>query len=161
MMTTSKKNNNNLTVYEAVKFLKDFLQEKGEKMQTSIPATGTGCVEVGYLMSACWLMRTDVMREIGLFDERIFYAPEDADYCIRCWKIGYKVVYCYDAEIIHLWQRISRQKLVSKHNIEQLKGLTYLLKKHHYVFSTQKLWDSFYQAVDDRVKQLGEEDNKL
>ena len=132
-------------------------REKGEKMQTSIPMDGSGCVEVGYLMSACWLMRTDVMREIGLLDEKIFYAPEDVDYCIRSWKAGYRVMYCYDAEIVHLWQRISRQKLVSRHNFEQLKGLGYLFRKYHYAFSTEKLWESFDQAVSEREKlQRGE-----
>ena len=133
------------------------LRQKGEKMQTAIPKNGSDCVEVGYLMSACWLMRTEIVREIGYLDEKIFYSPEDVDYCIRCWQAGYKVVYCYEAEIIHLWQRISRQKLFSRHNFEQLKGLRYLFIKYHYAFRTKKLWKSFEQAVSKREKlQRGE-----
>ena len=133
------------------------LQIMGEKMQANIPKEGTGCVEVGYLMSACWLMRKEVQEEIGYLDERIFYSPEDLDYCIRCWKAGYRVVYCYNAEIVHLWQRISRQKMISRHNFDQLKGLGYLFRKYHYAFSTKRLWASFDQAVSEREKlQRGE-----
>lgn len=114
------------------------LSRLGEKMQGMIPEEGSGCVQVGYLMSACWLMRTAVVREIGLLDERIFYAPEDVDYCIRCWKKGYQVIYCYDADILHHWQRLSRKKLLSKHNYEHIKGLVYLFRKHRYLFRSKQ-----------------------
>lgn len=130
------------------------LQEKGIQMQASIPLEGNGCVEVGYLMSACWLVRTEVVEEIGLLDEDIFYAPEDLEYCIRCWKAGYKVMYCYDAEIVHLWQRISRQKLFSKHNWEHIRGLIHVFLKYRYWFRTKKLWVSFHDAVARREKRL-------
>lgn len=116
------------------------LSDLGEKMQGMIPEAGTGCIDVGYLMSACWVMRTSVMQEIGLLDEKIFYAPEDVDYCIRCWKKGYRVMYCYDAEILHHWQRLSRKKLLSKHNYEHIKGLVYLFRKHRYLFSNKKFF---------------------
>ncbi len=111
------------------------LAEIGERMQGIIPAEGSGSVSVGYLMSACWFMRTEVMQHIGLLDEKIFYAPEDVDYCIRCWKAGYSVKYCYDADILHHWQRLSRKKLLSKHNYEHIKGLIYLFIKHRYLFN--------------------------
>lgn len=85
---------------------------------------------VGYLMSACWLMKWESFEKIGYLDEKIFYAPEDVEYCARCWKAGLKVVYCKEVSIIHEWQRISRKKLFSKHNFEHIKGLFYLNRKH-------------------------------
>ena len=115
------------------------LHEMGTRMEVSIPDEGTGCVPVGYLLSACWMMRKELPAEIGPLDERIFYAPEDVDYCIRCQKAGYSVQYCYDAEIIHEWQRLSRKKLFSKHNYEHIKGLAYLFWKHRYAFRTSGL----------------------
>lgn len=119
------------------------LREKGVRMEGSISDDGHGCVSVGYLMSACWMMRKELPPEIGLLDEKIFYAPEDVDYCIRCQKAGYSVQYCYDVEIIHEWQRLSRKKLFSKHNFEHIKGLAYLFRKHGYMVSTAKLEREF------------------
>lgn len=114
------------------------LQAKGTAQETTIPEDGTGSVDVGYLMSACWMMRSDLFAQVGLLDEKIFYAPEDVDFCIRVWKAGMRVQYCYDADILHHWQRLSRKKLFSKHNFEHLKGLVYLFWKHKYLFHSQK-----------------------
>lgn len=110
------------------------LQEKGTAQEASIPEEGTGSIDVGYLMSACWMMRSDLFTQIGMLDEKIFYAPEDVDFCIRVWKAGMRVQYCYDADILHHWQRLSRKKLFSKHNFEHMKGLAYLFCKHKYLF---------------------------
>lgn len=114
------------------------LQAKGTAQETTIPEDGTGSVDVGYLMSACWMMRSDLFAQVGLLDEKIFYAPEDVDFCIRVRKAGMRVQYCYDADILHHWQRLSRKKLFSKHNYEHLKGLVYLFWKHKYLFHSPK-----------------------
>lgn len=119
------------------------LRVYGESLEKIIPEQGTGIRSVGYLMSACWIARRSVVDVIGPLDERIFYAPEDLEYCIRCWKAGYKVVYCYDADILHHWQRLSKKKLISKHNYEHIKGLAHVFVKYHYLFSTKQLWSSF------------------
>ena len=115
------------------------LQAKGTAQEATIPEDGTGSVDVGYLMSACWMMRSDLFAQVGLLDEKIFYAPEDVDFCIRVWKAGMRVQYCYDADILHHWQRLSRKKLFSKHNFEHMKGLVYLFWKHKYLFHTTKI----------------------
>lgn len=131
------------------------LRKKGECMETSVPEQGAGCVPVGYLLSACWMMRKTLPAEIGLLDEKIFYAPEDVEYCIRCQKAGYSIQYCYDAEIIHEWQRISRKKLFSKHNFEHIKGLVHLFWKHGYLFSTKGLERQFAeQQIQKREEDI-------
>ncbi len=127
------------------------VKEYGERREKIIPAQGTGVRSVGYLMSACWVVRRTVIDEIGPLDEKIFYAPEDLEYCIRCWKAGYKVAYCYDADILHHWQRLSRKKLISRHNYEHIKGLIHVFLKYKYCFSAGKLWRSI-------EKQLGPEE---
>lgn len=116
-----------------------FLREKGQTMESSVRVEGSGTSEVGYLMSACWMMRKGIFKTVGLLDEKIFYAPEDAEFCIRCHKAGYTVKYCRDAEIMHEWQRLSRKKLFSKHNFEHIKGLAYMFAKHKYMFSTDNI----------------------
>ena len=120
------------------------LQTKGEEMEIQKPPTPDAIsYPVDYLMSACWLIRPDTLKKAGLLDEKIFYAPEDAEYCIRVWKSGYQVAFCPEAQIIHEWQRLSKKKFISRMNWEHIKGLAYMFKKHHYLFKAQKLKKSF------------------
>lgn len=127
------------------------LNKKGQAMETSVRTDGEGTVEVGYLLSACWVMRKDIFNTVGLLDEKIFYAPEDVEFCIRCHKAGYTIKYCRDAEIIHEWQRLSRKKLFSKHNFEHIKGLAYMFWKHKYLLSSEKI-EKIYEKNRKSVK---------
>ena len=94
---------------------------------------------VGYLMSACWLITKEAFLNIGYLDEKLFYAPEDIEYCMRAWSKGYYVAYLKTSNITHLWQRLSRKKIFSKHNWEHLKGLLYFSLKYHLFFSAKKI----------------------
>lgn len=109
------------------------LRHKGEQMEM-IPKEHE-ITDVGYLMSACWMMPAILIEKIGLLDENIFYAPEDVEYCLRAWKRGYRVCYYQDALIVHAWQRLSRKKLFSRHNWEHIKGLLYLFRKYNCYFN--------------------------
>ena len=93
-----------------------------------------GLQDVGYLLSACWLMPYYTLGVVGYLDEKIFYAPEDVDWCLRCHDVGLRVVRCHDAQIIHEYQRLSHKKLLSKMNYEHMKGLAYYFVKHGYLF---------------------------
>lgn len=104
------------------------LRRKGEQMEI-IPKE-QDVTNVGYLMSACWMFSAKLVEQIGFLDERIFYAPEDVEYCMRAWKNGYRVCYDKNATIIHAWQRLSRKKLFSKLNWEHIKGLLYLFHQY-------------------------------
>ncbi len=58
--------------------------------------------DVDYCSGAFLLTPSALFHELGGFDER--FAPayyEEADYCVRLWKRGYRVVYDPDAAIIH------------------------------------------------------------
>ncbi len=89
---------------------------------------------VDYAISAFWLIKREVVQEVGLLDENIFYAPEDVDYCLRIWKKGYKIVYVPGACSIHNAQEISRGFKLNKAMIEHVKGLLYFFNKHKYIF---------------------------
>ena len=84
-------------------------------------------------------MKTSLLCEVGMLDENIFYAPEDVDYCVRVWEAGYRVVRCWNANIIHEYQRISKKKLLSKMNLEHVKGLIYYFIKHGYFFKQKNV----------------------
>jgi len=55
--------------------------------------------EVDYAISAMWVLKYQVFKKVGFFDEKIFYAPEDVDYCLRVWMAGYKIYYYTDVSI--------------------------------------------------------------
>lgn len=93
-----------------------------------------GLQDVGYLLSACWLMPVSSIERVGLLDEAIFYAPEDVDWCLRCHVAGLRVCFCPEAHITHEYQRLSHKRLISKTNLEHLKGLFHYFRKHGYLF---------------------------
>lgn len=125
-------------------------QERGRVREEPDTPIKSGLQDVPYLLSACWMARWEVIREVGLLDERIFYAPEDVDYCVRVWLSGYRVVLCHNATIIHEYQRLSKKKLVSRMNLEHLKGLAYYFRKYHYLFCAP-------QVIEKRRKNMEHE----
>lgn len=57
--------------------------------------------EVDCLAGAFMMVRSDVIRQVGLLDEDFFMYGEDIDWCYRIKAEGWKIVYYGDAEIIH------------------------------------------------------------
>jgi GT2 family glycosyltransferase len=103
--------------------------------RSEMPSTPVvdGLQDVGYLLSACWLMPVSTREMVGDFDEKIYYAPEDVDWCLRCHKVGLRVVRCFNSSIIHEYQRLSHKKILSKTNVEHIKGLLHYFIKHRYL----------------------------
>ena len=110
-----------------------------EAMEQHLQAV-TEPTRVDYAISACWLMRRDAFEKTGLLDERIFYSPEDVDYCLRMWEAGFRVTYVPSAEVIHDAQELSRGFRLTRFHFSHLKGLLYLLKKHRYFFGRSRLY---------------------
>lgn len=48
--------------------------------------------DVDFAISAFWLFRWSLLEKVGLLDEKIFYAPEDVDFCLRIWNAGLRIV---------------------------------------------------------------------
>ena len=127
----------------ALKFCKAFplkeIQKIGENQERYDFSDGRESYLVGYLISACWMIKRGAVEKLGLLDEKIFYSPEDVEYCVRAWKMGLRVIYCPNAHIIHATQRISKKKMISRHNWEHLKGLIYFFNKYKLFFSSDKI----------------------
>ena len=49
----------------------------------------------------CGLIKADVIRTVGLFDEAYFCYLEESDYCVRARKCGYKIMYAPKSKIWH------------------------------------------------------------
>jgi GT2 family glycosyltransferase len=86
--------------------------------------------EVDYVIGACHFIRRKAMQEVGLYDEAIFYGPEDVDYCLRMHRKGWTVYFCAGAQIIHKEQRVTRKRLFSRLTVAHILGILYFYRKH-------------------------------
>jgi len=68
-------------------------------------------IEVDVVEGACFMIKNKVIDKIGSLDENFRPgAYEDADYCIRAKRAGFKVIYVPDIKIIH-YGSVSSKKL--------------------------------------------------
>ena len=57
--------------------------------------------EVKAVSGSCMMIRSELIEQIGLLDERFFAYQEDADYCFQARRAGWKVFYVPQARVIH------------------------------------------------------------
>jgi len=57
---------------------------------------------VGWLAGCFILVRGDLLKRLGGFDEQFFYYYEDTDLCRRIWEAGFSILYTPDFTITHL-----------------------------------------------------------
>ena len=86
--------------------------------------------EVEYLIGACQMFRKKLLDEVGYLDEKIFYGPEDADFCLRISRKNYKIVCLPNYYIIHHYNRVSNKKVFSRMAFHHLKGIIYFYFKY-------------------------------
>lgn len=89
--------------------------------------------DVDYAISACWFFRREILDVVGYLDERIFYSPEDVDYCIRSWEKEKRIVFYPDFTVLHHVQRITHKSFFSRIALSHLFGLVYYFLKHRYI----------------------------
>jgi GT2 family glycosyltransferase len=95
--------------------------------------------DVDYAISAFWLFRRSLLDDVGLLDERIFYSPEDVDFCLRIWLAGYRIVYVPQLVAIHDAQEVSRSPKRWRFMLRHAAGLAYYFAKHGYAFGLGRL----------------------
>jgi len=86
--------------------------------------------QVDSAISACWFFRRELLDAVGFLDEKIFYSPEDLDYCHRVRKAGYAILYTPDFSLLHHTQQITHKKPLSRSSLSHLGGLIYYYQKH-------------------------------
>ena len=81
----------------------------------------------GWVPGTAMLIRSDVIKKIGVLDEKIFMYAEDIDFCLRAQKAGYDIGLVSNSEVVHLGQGSgSKEKALTG----EISGLIYLDKKH-------------------------------
>lgn len=64
--------------------------------------------KVALVMGACMLIKREVIKSVGLLDERFFLYGEDADYCYRVIKKGFHIFFLPYVYVIHYGGASSR-----------------------------------------------------
>lgn len=54
-----------------------------------------------YVIDACQLVRKEVFDMVGLVDEKIFYGPEDNDFCLSANRKGWNIINLPQVSFIH------------------------------------------------------------
>jgi GT2 family glycosyltransferase len=94
---------------------------------------------VDYVIGACQVIRREALMNVGLLDERIFYGPEDVDFCVRLRQAGWQIIYNPEAVVVHKERRVARS-LLSGLSWKHLWGISYYFWKHRYLFSRRRLY---------------------
>lgn len=66
-------------------------------------------MDVPYLSGCFMFLRTSALKEVGLFDEKIFMYGEETDLCRRLIKGGYKTIYYPFSTIYHHFEKGSHK----------------------------------------------------
>jgi len=89
---------------------------------------------VASVLGAAQMWRAELPTRIGEYDRRLSsYGGEDLDWCHRVWAAGLEVRYAPQAEIVHRWQRVTRQSPYSGKSFRQLWDYYYLQWKHRHL----------------------------
>jgi GT2 family glycosyltransferase len=99
-------------------------------------------LEVDALSGSCMMIRSQVVKEIGLLDEDIFMFGEDIDWCWRVKEAGFKVMYVPEAVVYHIHGASSRKRPVGT-TINLHKGMEVFYRKH----LAQRYWAPFNLLV--------------
>jgi GT2 family glycosyltransferase len=86
----------------------------------------------GYIDGAVMCLSKKVFDDVNGFDEDFFFYSEEADFCLRIKKIGYKVALIPLFNVIHLRGGSSRNSGINIKNIDMLIKSKMLFCKKHY-----------------------------
>ncbi len=121
--------NNFFGTFQTLKKGKSF---KNLKSNRNFTEWFTGC---------CVLIKTEIFKDIGYFDERFFAYYEDVDFSIRLKKMGYSVALMTDSHIKHYESASSKSINESEGNLSpyvhylNIRNHILLLKKHSKSFN--------------------------
>jgi GT2 family glycosyltransferase len=86
---------------------------------------------VVWVAGAAQMYRADLPARIGAYDRRISsYGGEDLDWCLRVWRARLQVRYVPEAEIVHVWQKITNRSPFGRRSMRALRDHLFLQAKH-------------------------------
>ena len=88
--------------------------------------------EVDHLMAAAFLVRREVINQVGLFDQRFSIYYNDMDWCYRMRSQGWKIYYVHSARVTHyLGQTIAQVNKEFRYFRELHENIMLFYQKHY------------------------------
>ncbi|HZR63530.1 MAG TPA: glycosyltransferase family 2 protein [Terriglobales bacterium] len=88
---------------------------------------------VNVLVGCFSMIRREAFDAVGLLDEDLFMYGDDVDWCRRCWKAGWEVVFFPGAQAIHDRGKITASYPV-RFALAQQRSVIHYWTKHHSFF---------------------------
>lgn len=85
---------------------------------------------VDVLVGCFSMIRREAFETVGLLDEGLFMYGDDVDWCRRCWRAGWEVVFFPGAQAIHDRGKITAPYPV-RFAVAQQRSVLYYWSKHH------------------------------
>src|SRR5919198_506962 len=86
---------------------------------------------VVWVAGAAQMWRATLPQQIGAYDPTVSsYGGEDLDWCLRVWAAGLEVRYVPSAEIVHVWQKVTRRRQFGRQSLRAFRDWYYLQWKH-------------------------------
>ncbi len=85
---------------------------------------------IGSQCGCCILLRGDLLKRLGGFDERFFWNFDEIDLCYRVWKSGSSILFCPRSEIVHLGKQSIANSPI-RYALEDQRSLYRYFDKHH------------------------------
>lgn len=91
--------------------------------------------ECDWVPGCYYLMRRELIEQVGLFDPRYFLYYEEVDHCFAAKRAGWQVLYCPDTTVVHIGGESAKadDKLTAARQISALQIESELIyfRKHH------------------------------
>lgn len=100
--------------------------------------------EVDVIQGAFFLVRKEILDQLGWYDEDYFLDGEDIDLCWRIWKFGYKIIYYPKVSIIHL-KGVTKGKKESERKVPFKTRLKFRMAgvNSMEIFYRKRLWKQY------------------
>lgn len=102
--------------------------ERSEKIQKWLSESKES--EVDYVSGCAMMLRSEIFRKVGGFDEAFFLYQEDVDLCKRIRALGMRTLYAPGTRIVHQ-KSTSMKQAPEKVSVEYRRSQLYYYKKHH------------------------------
>jgi GT2 family glycosyltransferase len=109
---------------------------------------------LAWVLSAGMVVRTDVMNQVGGFDEAFFIYGGDWDVCLRVRKAGYGIGFIEAATLVHLGGQGERQTSTADSSKRRLVAEYTFYRKHYRPETVEKITRSYLVEAGRRILTL-------
>jgi GT2 family glycosyltransferase len=96
-----------------------------------------GAIKVDYLGGACFVIRSEIVKNIGIIPEMYFLFFEETEFCLKAKRAGYKLMCLKDSRVYH-----KRSATISKY-----KGLSYYFLNRNRVVFMRRNANTFQKVI--------------